>query len=299
MAVYGLQADINANQGKNVSLYTPGKTQLTPQDVFLGGTGTGVDDTQLNGATRVFGNDRKGTALAFNDYNKDLSSQVKSTITTSTAPRIDASRGTPSPERRAMELGQAQNAIDNPIRASEFTGMFNNAPTLAQRSFDRNVSQNAFNNGLAKQAQAIQNAQFNAKLDYNKYNSAADRAAAIGGNSGSSGNVNSWLQQALSATGQDASVLPYLATIVQHESSGNPGAINNWDSNAQAGHPSKGLMQTIDSTFNQYSMDGHKDIWNPVDNAIAAINYAVSRYGSIGNVPGIKSLANGGGYIGY
>jgi hypothetical protein len=195
-----------------------------------------------------------------------------------------------------MEVRQAQNAIDNPIKGAEFTGMFNNAPTLAQRSFDRNVSQNAFNNGLAKQAQSIQNAQFNAKLDYNKYNSAADRAAASGG---SSVNVNSWLQQALKATGQDASALPYLATIVQHESSGNPGAINNWDSNAKAGHPSKGLMQTIDSTFNQYSMDGHKDIWNPVDNAIAAINYAVSRYGSIRNVPGIKSLANGGGYIGY
>jgi len=93
--------------------------------------------------------------------------------------------------------------------------------------------------------------------------------------------------------------LPYLETIVQHESSGNPTAVNDWDSNAQAGHPSKGLMQTIDSTFNQYKMDGHDDIWNPVDNAIAAINYAVARYGSLENVPGIKSLANGGGYIGY
>jgi len=292
LAVYGVQADINANQGKNVNLYTPGKTRLTPQDVFLGGTGTGVTDSVLNGATRVYGDTAQGTALAFNDYNKDLSSQVKSAITASTAPRIDANRGVATAARKAMEAGQAQNAIDNPIRAAEFTGMFNNAPTLA------------------KQAQAIQNAQFNANLaqDESQFgrslssrnmNSEADRATSRATIGGSSGNVNSWLQQALEATGQDASVLPYLATIVQYESSGNPAAINNWDSNAKAGHPSKGLMQTIDSTFSQYAMEGHKDIWNPVDNAIAAINYAVSRYGSLANVPGIKSLANGGGYIGY
>ena len=297
MAVYGIQADINANQGKNVNLYTPGKTKLTPQDVFLGGTGTGVADSALNGATRVYGNTANDTALAFNEFNKDLSSQVRSAITASAKPRIDANRGVATTARRAMEAGQAQNAIDNPIRASQFTGRFNNAPTLAQKTFDRNVAQNAFNNNLKKQAQEIQNAQFNAALDYNKNNSAANRATSAAASGG--GNVNSWLRQALEATGQDASVLPYLATIAQHESSGNPGAINNWDSNAKAGHPSKGLMQTIDSTFNQYSMAGHKDIWNPVDNAIAAINYAVSRYGSLANVPGIKSLASGGGYIGY
>ena len=306
MAVYGVQADINANQGRNVNLYTPGKTKLTPQDVFLGGTGTGVADSALNGATRVFGNTAKDTANAYNEYNNDLSSQIRAARNTSATPRADASRGVATMARRTMEAGQAQNAIDNPIRGAEFTGRFNNAPTLAQRTFDQNVAQDVFSNSLAKQAQAIQDAQYKARLaqeesqfgrslSSSNANSAADRAASGGGN----GDVNSWLQQALAATGQDASVLPYLATIVQHESSGNPKAINNWDSNAKAGHPSKGLMQTIDSTFNQYSMDGHKDIWNPVDNAIAAINYAVSRYGSIGNVPGIKSLANGGGYIGY
>ena len=301
---YGLAKDVALNRG--AQLYVPGQTKLGAGDVWLGGTAT-LPDAQLNGATRIYGDTAQGTALAFNDYNKDLSSQIRSAITTSTAPRIDASRGTPSIARRAMEAGQAQNAIDNPIAAAEFTGRFNNAPTLAQRSFDQNVAQDAFSNSLAKQAQAIQDAQYKAglaqdesqfgrKLSSNNYNSAADRSASSGP---VSGNVNSWLQQALEATGQDASVLPYLATIVQHESSGNPGAINNWDSNAKAGHPSKGLMQTIDSTFNQYAMDGHKDIWNPVDNAIAAINYAVARYGSLANVPGIKSLANGGGYIGY
>ena len=87
--------------------------------------------------------------------------------------------------------------------------------------------------------------------------------------------------------------------IIQHESGGNPHAINNWDSNAAAGTPSKGLMQTIDPTFNSYKLPGHGDIWNPVDNICAGVNYAISRYGSLANVPGIKATEGGGGYVGY
>jgi SLT domain-containing protein len=87
--------------------------------------------------------------------------------------------------------------------------------------------------------------------------------------------------------------------MIMHESGGNPRAINLTDSNAKAGHPSKGIMQTIDSTFNAYSLKGHKDIWNPVDNIIAGVRYAESRYHSLDNVPGIKAMANGGAYKGY
>ena len=74
---------------------------------------------------------------------------------------------------------------------------------------------------------------------------------------------------------------------------------NNWDSNAAAGHPSKGLMQTIDSTFNSYALPGHKDIWNPVDNIVAGVRYALSRYGSLDNVPGVAAVHSGGSYVGY
>ena len=87
--------------------------------------------------------------------------------------------------------------------------------------------------------------------------------------------------------------------IIQHESGGNPHAINNWDSNAEKGTPSKGLMQTIDPTFQSYKLPGHDDIWNPVDNICAGVNYAISRYGSLANVPGIKATESGGGYVGY
>jgi hypothetical protein len=71
------------------------------------------------------------------------------------------------------------------------------------------------------------------------------------------------------------------------------------NSNAQAGHPSKGLMQTIDSTFNAHSLPGHTDIYNPVDNIIAGVRYALGRYGSIENVPGIVAVHDGHSYVGY
>jgi SLT domain-containing protein/cell wall-associated NlpC family hydrolase len=115
-----------------------------------------------------------------------------------------------------------------------------------------------------------------------------------------SGSLKTWIKSALGILHQDtASNERYVNTMAMHESGGNPRAQNNWDSNAKAGHPSKGILQTIDSTFNAYSIKGHKNIWNPVDNIIAGVRYADSRYGSLANVPGIKSMSNGGGYKGY
>ncbi|MBB5914518.1 uncharacterized protein YukE [Nocardia transvalensis] len=103
-------------------------------------------------------------------------------------------------------------------------------------------------------------------------------------------------EQGYDVKDSDAAII---AAIIEHESGGNPHAINNWDSNAAAGHPSKGLMQTIDSTFNSYKVAGHDDIWNPVDNIIAASRYSIDRYGSLSSVPGIAAMRGGGGYVGY
>jgi hypothetical protein len=83
-----------------------------------------------------------------------------------------------------------------------------------------------------------------------------------------SGNVAQWLQRAMSITNTPSGFLGALEAIAMHESGGNPHAINLWDSNAKAGHPSKGLMQTIDGTFNRYAIAGLGDIWNPVANAV-------------------------------
>ncbi|MEV6840110.1 transglycosylase SLT domain-containing protein, partial [Streptomyces sp. NPDC051133] len=74
---------------------------------------------------------------------------------------------------------------------------------------------------------------------------------------------------------------------VIRESSGNPKAINLWDSNAKAGTPSKGLLQVIQPTFDTYHVPGTStDIYDPVANITAACNYAYHRYGSIDNVNG-------------
>ena len=84
MAVYGKQADVNANQGRNVLLYTP-DTKLTAQDTFLGGTGTGVTDEMLNGAKRIYGNTAQDTANAYG-----------ATLNVNNTPRYDSTQDTAS-----------------------------------------------------------------------------------------------------------------------------------------------------------------------------------------------------------
>ncbi|QDA74637.1 phage tail tape measure protein [Listeria seeligeri] len=127
--------------------------------------------------------------------------------------------------------------------------------------------------------------------------------SSLGGGSfkgkGGSKAVNGWVQQAISLAGVPPSWANALATIAMKESGGNPSAVNNWDINAKNGIASRGLMQTIPSTFNAYKMKGHGNIMNPVDNILAAIGYIKSRYGNVFNVPGIKAMASGKAYRGY
>lgn len=104
------------------------------------------------------------------------------------------------------------------------------------------------------------------------------------GNPGGAGVMRwkSYVAKALEANGIEPTgyrVSKILATILR-ESGGNPRAINLWDSNAKAGIPSKGLMQTIGPTFNAYKFAGHGNIYNGYDNLLAAINYIKHRYGT-------------------
>lgn len=112
----------------------------------------------------------------------------------------------------------------------------------------------------------------------------ASDGGAQAGNPGGSG-VERWrpfVERALEANGIAANsyrVSKILATI-RRESNGNPTVQNNWDSNALAGHPSIGLMQTIQPTFDTYAFAGHRNIRNGYDNLLAAINYIKHRYGT-------------------
>lgn len=117
-----------------------------------------------------------------------------------------------------------------------------------------------------------------------------------------SAGVEQWRElakKALELTNQfSESNLNALLTQMQHESGGNPNAINNWDINAKRGTPSKGLMQVIDPTFHANAMAGYNtNIYDPLSNMIAAINYTVKRYGSLYNgwtARGYKGYENGG-----
>jgi len=104
------------------------------------------------------------------------------------------------------------------------------------------------------------------------------------------GGVDQWIAAAYRALGipLTSTALAHERYLIQHESGGNPRAVNNWDSNAKRGTPSMGLAQTIMPTFKAYMLPGHGDIWNPVDNLIASLRYRKSRYKTydIGNYKG-------------
>ncbi|WP_245720864.1 transglycosylase SLT domain-containing protein [Nocardia pseudovaccinii] len=114
-----------------------------------------------------------------------------------------------------------------------------------------------------------------------------------------------WIAQAIAITGVGPGWTPGLQTLIGRESGGNPNAINTTDINAQRGDPSRGLMQTIGSTFERFRDKSLPDnIYDPVANIVAGINYIRATYGDIANVqqanPNMppKGYA-GGGIVGY
>lgn len=146
------------------------------------------------------------------------------------------------------------------------------------------------------------------------FKSAKDFIANMFSSSGVSGNVaynvsagveqwRSLAKKALELTNQYSEAnLNALLMQMQHESGGNPNAINLWDSNAKAGIPSKGLMQVIDPTFRSNALPGYNtNIYDPLSNMIAAIRYTVGRYGSLNagwTARGYKGYKSGIGRIG-
>lgn len=101
--------------------------------------------------------------------------------------------------------------------------------------------------------------------------------------------LDGWINHSLAIMAQQGIPGTYdgIYRNVMRESSGNPNAINLWDSNAAAGTPSIGLLQVIQPTFDAYHVPGTStNIYDPVANITAACNYAYHVYGSIDNVNG-------------
>ena len=119
----------------------------------------------------------------------------------------------------------------------------------------------------------------------------------FGGSTGAG--VSRWagtVAQALAMLGLPISLAPRVLYQMQTESGGNPNAINNTDINAQMGDPSRGLLQTIGATFMAYHVPGTSmNIYDPLANIAAAINYAAHTYGP-GLMRGGMGMGSGHGY---
>lgn len=76
--------------------------------------------------------------------------------------------------------------------------------------------------------------------------------------------------------------LPGILSQMQQESMGDPNAVNNYDSNAAMGTPSKGLLQVIAPTYQTYAAKGlsnPKYLTNPYANVYASLGYVKDSYG--------------------
>ena len=111
--------------------------------------------------------------------------------------------------------------------------------------------------------------------------------------------VNRWrpyVARALKANGFAATASQVAAwmKVIRRESNGDPSVINTWDSNARMGMPSKGLVQTIQPTFDAYKFRGHSNPLNGYDDLLAGIHYMKAKYGS-----GPSAFATVSGPMGY
>lgn len=122
---------------------------------------------------------------------------------------------------------------------------------------------------------------------------------ATGAGAAVKGELRDWIKSGLGfsnvADPSDSNISTMAGRAMQ-ESGGNPNAVNNWDSNAAAGTPSKGLFQIIEPTWGSYrnspgpdagSFDSNWD--DPVMSTAVAARYMMGRYGHLVG-------ANGSGY---
>jgi hypothetical protein len=117
---------------------------------------------------------------------------------------------------------------------------------------------------------------------------------------GNNHSLDGWIAKALGLMGLPQALAAGVKEIIMHESGGDPNAINTWDSNAAAGTPSRGLMQTIPSTFRACvlpSLTG-RPITDPVANITAGLRSMIAHHGISAVMNGGRRDAHGN-YLGY
>lgn len=123
------------------------------------------------------------------------------------------------------------------------------------------------------------------------------------------GSVSQWIASGMAAAGVSGSDWSSgLNIIITHESSGNPNAVNGYDSNSNGpiqsdNYPlncSRGVCQDIPSTFAGNHIAGTSNmIYDPVAGVAASCHYINAVYGGIDNVPGVRSVRAGNAYLPY
>lgn len=115
-----------------------------------------------------------------------------------------------------------------------------------------------------------------------------DQLADVGHVYDPAAGVEQWSQvveAALDRVGGSSAHLGRTLEQIDIESGGDPGATNDWDSNAAAGDPSAGLLQVIGKTFAAYrDPELPDDRRHPLANVVAALRYVDDRYGGPGNI---------------
>ena len=127
----------------------------------------------------------------------------------------------------------------------------------------------------------------------------------MGGGAGGDvpGNAQSWIVQGMKiagASGADLGVRPRHHRHARERRERERG--QQLGQQCRAGTPSAGSLQFIEPTFAQYAMPGYTQWMNPVDQVIAASWKRLRRQPvrvESTNVPGVKSVRQGGSYVGY
>ncbi|MGJ4079197.1 phage tail tape measure protein [Corynebacterium macclintockiae] len=130
-------------------------------------------------------------------------------------------------------------------------------------------------------------------------------SSLMGGGGGGARPASQWAdaaREALRRAGYGEEYLNIMLKQIDIESSGNPRAVNNWDSNAAKGTPSGGLLQVIEPTYrgvrsaNPKAFEGlPDDRFDPVTNLTAGVLWTKQRYGGPGAVwPTRAGYASGG-----
>ncbi len=136
-------------------------------------------------------------------------------------------------------------------------------------------------------------------------------SSAEGGDWKGGGTVKEWIEEGLRFGGVFSATAENIEKMygrVMQESGGDPNAQNNWDSNAQAGTPSKGLVQIIKGTWESWrnspgpDAGGFEQNWmNPVKSVAVSSRYMKGAYGYLvgsngqgyrggGVIPGMKGM---------